>query len=573
MKLAIGTYLNKGKYCIDKVLGQGSFGITYLATAKFSTNGGLGKMDVVAKVAIKEFFMSELNSRKEDGSTIDGSTGNVFTNYRRKFRKEAENLAKLSHSNIVRVFDVFDENGTSYYVMEYLEGENLDEYIKRQGRLEEDEAIKIITEVGSALSYMHSKKMLHLDMKPKNIMHSKDAGNTLIDFGLSKQYSDDGEPESSTSIGFGTPGYASLEQAQYSQDGTFPATLDVYALGATMFKMLTGKRPPEATVILNFGFPYKELRDLNISDNTITALAKSMHPLKKDRWPDVESFIGNFADGDEESTLYEDNGFILNDIYSESDDVINEPQFHNSLASIWKSRNILTNWTCIIGLIITLIEINYISVHTNYSSEITLFVGLMSVLVGIVAIMYGKKNILYAPLLILPLCGYIQLHSHGGCMSYLIQSLGISIGYAVVVGSLFLKHNGVRAITYMNTKRNDNKQKWNKAVSVFTYFATTILIIAIPCLISNFHIGYYRFGSLELLEILFCAILILMKLRMGVYLLSVIILLGYFQDWINFSGDFYNIVVENCVSILFTIELAALFFIKKDGKTAWSVME
>lgn len=573
MKLKRGSFLQGGKYKIEAVLGQGSFGITYLATAKFSTDGGLGKMEVVAKVAIKEFFMSELNSRNEDGSTVEGSSGSIFSNYRRKFRKEAKNLAKLSHSNIVRVFDVFDENGTLYYVMEYLDGENLDEYIKSQGRLEEEEAIKIIKEVGAALSYMHSKKMLHLDMKPKNIMHRKDSGNSLIDFGLSKQYTEDGEPESSTSIGLGTPGYAPLEQAQYSQDGTFPATLDVYALGATMFKMLTGKRPPEATVILNIGFPYKELRDLNISDNTITALAKSMHPIKKDRWPDVKSFIGNFAGGDEESTLYEDNGFIPNDIYSESDGVINDPQYPNTLSSIWKSRNILTNWICIIGLLITLIEINNISAHTNYGSEITLFFGLMSVLVGIVAIMYGKKTILYAPLLILPLCGYIQLHSPGGCMSYLIQSLGISIGYAGVVGSLFLKHNGVRAIAYMDTRRNGNKQKWNKAVSVFTYFATTVLIIAIPCLISNFHIGYYRFGSLELLEILFCAILILMKLRMGVYLLSVIILLGYFQNWINFSSDFYNIVVENCVSILFAMELAALFFIKKDGKTAWSVME
>lgn len=298
MELKKGTLLQGGKYRIETILGQGSFGITYLATATFRTNGGLGEMDVIAKVAVKEFFMSELNSRKEDGSTVDGSAGSVFINYRRKFRKEAENLAKLSHSNIVRVFDVFDENGTSYYVMEYLEGENLDEYIKSQGRLEEDETIKIIKEVGDALSYMHSKKMLHLDMKPKNIMHRKDLGNSLIDFGLSKQYTEDGEPESSTSIGLGTPGYAPLEQAQYSQDGTFPATLDVYALGATMFKMLTGKRPPEATVILNSGFPYKELQDLHISQETTQVLNKSMSPFKRDRYQNVSDFVKDLVDSD-----------------------------------------------------------------------------------------------------------------------------------------------------------------------------------------------------------------------------------------------------------------------------------
>lgn len=306
MELRKGTLLQGGKYKIEKSLGQGSFGITYLATAKFTTEGALGKMDVIAKVAIKEFFMSDVNARKVDGSTVDGSTGSVFVNYRRKFRKEAENLSRLSHSNIVKVFDVFDENGTSYYVMEFLSGQNLDEYIKSKGCLKEDEAIKIIRKVGSALSYMHSKKMLHLDIKPKNVMHSDDNSNYLIDFGLSKQYTEDGEPESSTSIGLGTPGYAPIEQSQYTQDGTFPATLDVYALGATLFKMLTGKRPPEATEILNSGFPYNELRDLGISEATITAIARSMNPIKNERWSTVAYFIDNLALYDTEHTEIED---------------------------------------------------------------------------------------------------------------------------------------------------------------------------------------------------------------------------------------------------------------------------
>ena len=303
MKLGKGSILQDGKYVIDKTLGQGSFGITYLATAKFSTDSGLGKMDVVAKVCIKEFFMSEVNSRKEDGSTIEGSTGSVFTNYRHKFRKEAENLAKLSHSNIVRVFDVFDENGTSYYVMEFLDGENLDDYIKSKGRLPEDEAIKIIKEVGSALSYMHSKKMLHLDVKPKNVMMTSDGQVHLIDFGLSKQYTQNGEPESSTTIGLGTPGYAPLEQSQYKQDCSFPATLDVYALGATLFKMLTGQRPPEATVILNDGFPSNELKGVNTTIETINCLTKAMNPAKKNRWQSVGSFIEGFDNSNDEDTI------------------------------------------------------------------------------------------------------------------------------------------------------------------------------------------------------------------------------------------------------------------------------
>ena len=299
--LKTGHTLQNGTYRIEKVLGQGSFGITYLATARFTTQGNLGKMDVEAKVAIKEFFMSEVNSRRQDGSSVDGSSGSVFTNYRKKFKKEAENLSKLEHPNIVKVFDVFDENNTTYYVMEFLEGTNLDDYIKMNGFLTENEAISIINEIGGALAYMHSQKMLHLDIKPKNIMRKSDGKDYLIDFGLSKQFTENGEPESSTSIGLGTPGYAPIEQSGYKQDGTFPATLDVYALGATMFKMLTGKRPPEATNILNEGFPVSELSDCEVSSHTVMAVEKAMAPVKKKRYQNVKSFLKGL-----ESTEIED---------------------------------------------------------------------------------------------------------------------------------------------------------------------------------------------------------------------------------------------------------------------------
>ena len=310
--LSPGSTLRGGKYKIRKILGQGSFGITYLASAKISSQGNLGTMEVEVKVAIKEFFMSEVNGRQADGSSVDGSSGSVFTNYRRKFRKEAENLAGLKHSNIVRVFDVFDENNTTYYAMEYIDGSNLDDYIRERGSIPEHEALNIIAEIGGAVTYMHSRKMLHLDIKPKNIMRKAGGTGCLIDFGLSKQFTDDGEPESSTSIGLGTPGYAPLEQAGYSRDGSFPATLDVYALGATLFKMLTGKRPPEATYILNDGFPSAMLADKGISAATCAAVKKAMSPLRKDRFQDIMSFIDalgcshyNFTpdDDDDEATV------------------------------------------------------------------------------------------------------------------------------------------------------------------------------------------------------------------------------------------------------------------------------
>ena len=214
------TILQNGTYRIEEVLGQGSFGITYMAI----------HVRLKKKIAIKEFFMGEVNSRKDDGTTVEGSTGNVFTDYRRKFRKEAQNLADLRHANIVNVSDIFDENATSYYVMDFIEGINLDKYISEKGHLSETEAIAITVEIGKALGYMHSEDMLHLDIKPSNIMRGLDGRCYLIDFGLSKQFLKDGRPEETTSIGLGTPGYAPIEQSTYIPDGTFPATLDVYAL-------------------------------------------------------------------------------------------------------------------------------------------------------------------------------------------------------------------------------------------------------------------------------------------------------------------------------------------------------
>ena len=293
--LEAGAVLCRGKYRIEKVLGQGSFGITYLASARFEAQGNLGRMNIEAQVAVKEFFMSEVNGRKADGSSVDGSSGSVFANYRKKFRREAENLARLDHPDIVKVLDIFDENNTTYYVMEFIEGQNLDDYIRRRGCVPEAEAVALVGQAGAALSYMHSRQMLHLDIKPKNIMRRTDGTVCLIDFGLSKQFTAGGEPESSTTIGLGTPGYAPIEQARYRQDGTFPATLDVYALGATLFKLLTGQRPPDATDILNEGFPEKELAR-RVSPDTLRVLRKAMAPVRRDRYQNIPSFMADLKD-------------------------------------------------------------------------------------------------------------------------------------------------------------------------------------------------------------------------------------------------------------------------------------
>lgn len=284
-QLTIGTLLRGGSYKIEKVLGQGSFGITYLAE---HTN--LGR-----KVAIKEFFMKELNSRGEDGSITGMTDGSLSQNYCVKFQKEAINLSRLDHPNIVRVTDSFSENGTFYYVMDYIEGQNLNDYVKSH-HVDEAEATSIIKSVADALIYMHEEKhMLHLDLKPGNVMRRNSDGHIfLIDFGLSKHFSEDGQPETSTTIGLGTAGYAPIEQGNRAKNGEFRPTIDVYALGATFYKLLTRETPPPASdLVSDDELLENNLHAKGISDNLIKVVVEAMCPNVRKRTQTISYFKNN----------------------------------------------------------------------------------------------------------------------------------------------------------------------------------------------------------------------------------------------------------------------------------------
>ena len=285
------TTLQCGKYRIKSTLGQGSFGITYLASMQVIGDG----CDMEIDVALKEFFMQECNTRNPQNTSVTGSQSELFKKYRDKFMTEAKNLEKMSkYGDIVKIYDVFEENDTAYFSMEYVEGLNLDDYIKRRGRLPESEAIECIKSIATALKHLHDNKMLHLDLKPKNIMRRNDGKLYLIDFGLSKQFDDSGEPESSTSIGLGTPGYAPIEQANFK--GVFAPTLDIYALGATFYKMLTGVTAPESSDIVDTGFtPLKtKLLDVGASTPTRDVIEKAMRVKKTERFQTIDEFLTAF---------------------------------------------------------------------------------------------------------------------------------------------------------------------------------------------------------------------------------------------------------------------------------------
>lgn len=281
MQLKPNTFLQNGKYRIIRVLGQGGFGITYLAEHTM-----LDKL-----VAIKEFFPKEYCDRDENTSRLVIGTKNsvdIVEMLKCKFIKEAKNISKLNHKNIITIYDIFQENDTAYYVMEYVEGASLSQIIKEQGPMSECKAVSYIQKVADAVGYMHSLSMNHLDLKPANIMvRTMDDEPILIDFGLSKQYDASGGQTSTTPIGI-SHGFAPIEQYRPGGVALFTPQTDIYALGATLYNLLSGSLPPHYSEILEDGLP-----DLpaSVSQQVANAVEHAMEIKKNKRPASIADFI------------------------------------------------------------------------------------------------------------------------------------------------------------------------------------------------------------------------------------------------------------------------------------------
>ena len=236
--LRVGTILH-GTYKIESYLASGGFGNTYLAK----------NIEFDETYAIKEFFVKGVCQRDGDSTTISVSNAentNSFEQQREKFKKEARRLRSLSNPHIVKVYDLFEENGTAYYVMDYVDGENLSARLKRTNApLAESEVRNYLNQILDGLEEIHNEGMFHLDIKPANIMVDSHNVVKLIDFGASKQQSTVGGATMSTGISY-TNGYAPSEQMAQSYDKFGPQT-DFYALGATMYKLLTNQDPPSVS--------------------------------------------------------------------------------------------------------------------------------------------------------------------------------------------------------------------------------------------------------------------------------------------------------------------------------------
>jgi serine/threonine protein kinase len=213
-------------YHILSELGRGGMALVYLAhDNKFAT-------DVAVKVLNKEYVHNE--------------------NIRKRFLAEARNMFRMSHPNIIKVTDLIDEGDTVAFVMEYIEGETLKDYLERKGKLVDDEIKSLFTQMLDALEYVHEQGLVHRDIKPSNFMITPNDKVKLMDFGIAKQTDPNTSDYTSTGTQqqMGTPMYMSPEQVHETKNVT-PQS-DIYSLGVVLWQMVTGKRPYDTKTLSSF---------------------------------------------------------------------------------------------------------------------------------------------------------------------------------------------------------------------------------------------------------------------------------------------------------------------------------
>ena len=195
-------------------------------------------------VAIKEFFPQVQGCSRNGTAVRPGGmiTQAEYLEEKSKFLAEGQRLAQFQHPHIVKVFSLFEENNTAYMVMELLKGKTLLRIIEGHGPLEQTEALTYITQIAEALDVIHSAKLLHRDIKPENIIITEARRAVLLDFGSAREFAAGKTRRMTTTL---TPGYAPLEQ--YGQRARFGVPSDIYSLAATLYHLLTGEIPIQAT--------------------------------------------------------------------------------------------------------------------------------------------------------------------------------------------------------------------------------------------------------------------------------------------------------------------------------------
>ncbi|MDR3341142.1 MAG: serine/threonine protein kinase [Candidatus Symbiothrix sp.] len=350
MYLKEGHRLHNGKYQLLNILGEGGFSLTYRGAWKTEVQGALRKIPTLAPVCIKEYFFKDFCLRNPITHFVEtnSETGKeIFGKNKEKIIKEAQILSEIHHPNVVNVLEVFKQNNTVYIVMEFISGHSLKQEVEQNGVFSEDKLKNIIFKIGQALDYIHEKNILHLDIKPNNILINDNEIPKLIDFGISKRYDLSDDQETSTTLLAASKGYASVEQ--YDSDGmqVFSPRPDIYSLGATIYYLLTGQVPTESILRPTKGL--QNPRELNpkISENTERVMLKAMALNAGDRYATVLEMLldlgydpakdkidlKQFFDSEEDNTdLIERMGKEIYDADSEDKTVIN-PQITDNTRS------------------------------------------------------------------------------------------------------------------------------------------------------------------------------------------------------------------------------------------------
>jgi len=294
MYLKQGHRLHNDKYQLLNVLGEGGFSLTYRGAWKTEVQGNLGKVPAFVPVCIKEYFFKDYCLRNTVTGFVEtnSETGKeIFEKNKEKIIKEARILAEIHHPNVVNVLEVFKQNNTVYIVMEFISGHSLKQEVEQHGVFSEEKLKKIIFKVGQALDYIHEKNILHLDIKPNNILMDKNNNPKLIDFGISKKYDLSNAQETSTTLLAASKGYASIEQ--YDSEGiqVFSPRPDIYSLGATMYFLITGQVPTESIFRSTKGL--QNPRDINpsISEKMEYVILKAMALNASDRYRSMRELL------------------------------------------------------------------------------------------------------------------------------------------------------------------------------------------------------------------------------------------------------------------------------------------
>lgn len=282
-------------YRVLRSIGQGGFGITYLVESEVL----VGNISVQARFALKEHFISDLCGRGTDMARVEFSrpVEERVNDSLRAFIREASRLQQcnLVHQNIIKINEVFQTNNTAYYVMEYIDGDNLAEYVRSRGHLNQSETLDLVAPVVSAMALLHRNRFTHYDIKPHNIVLKKGQGGRLIpiliDFGLSKHYDTNGNMTSTLAMAGFSPGFAPIEQ--YMGLSSFTPQCDVYALGATMLFCMSGKVPPPAS---DFTLDMLHGMLAGIADEKmVSVLSDAMTPHKDHRTRDAFELMNNLC--------------------------------------------------------------------------------------------------------------------------------------------------------------------------------------------------------------------------------------------------------------------------------------